>query len=943
MTATLDRTAPSGGSAPSESAPASSGSHHRSTALARLRGRWRIALRHGARDAARHRGRTVMVALMILLPVLAGTTISTVVWSQRSTPERVAAQWLGPVMDASFEFVAPGVMQSPDVSSLGWGGDAAPLLLADAEAALRDLLPAGSTAARVLLTDVVVHGPALQLTAPVVQADVTDPALAATWPVAEGTLPGTGEVALSRDVADQLGVGLGDDVPLRLPWFSESTPSDLGTLRISGLLDEPTVQNAGVLLPDDGPLRAPAAVNTSTPPHPMWFVRSGTPIAWDDVLTANETGFSVLSRHVLHHPPADHEVPLLVGQPGSATGDFMSQWGVVIVLIVVALFEAALLVGPAYAVGARRSARTLALVAANGGSPRALRALVLGTAAVIGVLGAAAGVVAGIAVAAVILAFLPDGIGALEVPWHLVAVMAAVGVLLSLGGALVPARGAAKLNVVATLAGRRGEARSRRWPAVAGSVLAVAGYAAAIFGAVSRDFLPVVGGVVVAQVGLLFAVGGIVTLLGRAAGRLSLCWRLALRDAARHRRRTSPAVAAVLVATAGATAGLVYVAADAQHWALNSAPGQGHGIVTVAAGLWQVDGDLDPAEVAAIREIVADVAPQVGELLTVPVLTETHGPGAEVFGLAPLRPEGSAPGWWTSGGGRLPGPIVDDGSLAHLLGFDDAAAVRDLLGRGQVVTRAASLFDDGTVRFALHDWDASPSDDGVIPTVDEVHLPATAIGDPRSMVNHNLPILPPEAAARLTGHGFAVVVGGLISAEPTTLSRAEAQTIQARLDEAIGIDEWGQGVVHVGIGGDGSEHFADSSGLASMLIFGAGALLALAAAWIAAALAATESRPDLATLTAVGATPGTRKRLVAAQAGTIALLGAVVGAASGLALGAAFVLQRRHTWWGIDPTWEVTIPWAQLALFVVGLPALAVAAAWLVTRGRETLTRRLAS
>jgi putative ABC transport system permease protein len=131
--------------------------------------------------------------------------------------------------------------------------------------------------------------------------------------------------------------------------------------------------------------------------------------------------------------------------------------------------------------------------------------------------------------------------------------------------------------------------------------------------------------------------------------------------------------------------------------------------------------------------------------------------------------------------------------------------------------------------------------------------------------------------------------------------------------------------------------------LATLIITGAGALLALAAAWIAAALAATESRPDLATLTAVGAVPRTRKRIVAAQAGTIAGIGAVVGVVSGYALGAAFVLFFRYRWPTPDPAWSLTFPWPWLLALLVGLPLLAVTAAWLVTRSRLVLTRRVAT
>ena len=49
-------------------------------------------------------------------------------------------------------------------------------------------------------------------------------------------------------------------------------------------------------------------------------------------------------------------------------GDYIA---IVALIVAMALLEVVLLAGPAFAVGARRQARTLALMAASGGTPRA--------------------------------------------------------------------------------------------------------------------------------------------------------------------------------------------------------------------------------------------------------------------------------------------------------------------------------------------------------------------------------------------------------------------------------------------------------------------------------------------------------------------------------------------------------------------------------------------
>ena len=210
-------------------APAPSSEHAaRSTALARLRGRWRIALRYGARDARRNKSRSAMVAVMVMLPVLAGTTIATAVWSQRDTPERRAASILGPLLQAEATFLAPGVEQTPDATSFGWSdeNEQPALTAAEAEDALRAALPGGTPVSLTLSDGVTVFGPELQSWAHALQADLADPAVAATWPMSSGGLPATGEVALTRALADELGVGLGDEVSLRIAsGVSETTPA----------------------------------------------------------------------------------------------------------------------------------------------------------------------------------------------------------------------------------------------------------------------------------------------------------------------------------------------------------------------------------------------------------------------------------------------------------------------------------------------------------------------------------------------------------------------------------------------------------------------------------------------------------------------------------------------------------------------------------------------
>ena len=88
----------------------------------------------------------------------------------------------------------------------------------------------------------------------------------------------------------------------------------------------------------------------------------------------------------------------------------------------------------------------------------------------------------------------------------------------------------------------------------------------------------------------------------------------------------------------------------------------------------------------------------------------------------------------------------------------------------------------------------------------------------------------------------------------------------------------------------------------------------------------SETAGDLRTLTATGATSRIRRTLTAATAGSLALLGALLGVAGAyLALAATYL---------DDLDYLGRIPVLPLVLMVVGVPLAAAAAGWLLA-GRE--------
>ncbi|MFD0906180.1 FtsX-like permease family protein, partial [Actinomadura sediminis] len=208
------------------------------------------------------------------------------------------------------------------------------------------------------------------------------------------------------------------------------------------------------------------------------------------------------------------------------------------------------------AVDVRRRRRLLALVAVAGGGPRHLRAVVLAGGLLLGGAGALAGLPIGIAAGAATTAVMRAGTdaqpGPFEVPWAVAAATVLLGAVSGLAAAYVPARRAARTDVVSVLAGRRepGAARSGRGWALAGTVPVAAGVLCCLFGLRSLHEFGAAFGAAGIVIGTVMITPWLVGATGRVAGRLPVPLRLAVRDGARNRARTAPAVAAIMAAVA---------------------------------------------------------------------------------------------------------------------------------------------------------------------------------------------------------------------------------------------------------------------------------------------------------------------------------------------------------------------------------------------------------
>lgn len=561
-----------------------------------------------------------------------------------------------------------------------------------------------------------------------------------------------------------------------------------------------------------------------------------------------------------------------------------------------------------------------------------------------GAVGSVVGLGLGIAAAAVLVQAIPDRLPALRLPGLSLTVVLLVGILVAVASAWPPSRRAARADVVTVLAGRRPAVTTSRRPTVVGVAAAVGGVVLAVVAGTQNWAVGLAAGIVVADLGLILACGGIVALLGRVAHRLPWTWRFALRDAARYRARTVPAIAAVLVAMAGASAALTYLDAEElvtrppqyQPWAST-------GTVALTPGYERVFAE-DVSE--PLQEIIDRTLPDAGPVLAVPtaVSLAAGDEGASsrrglidlTVHLVDAADSGDRPIY---GMGPWQSPVVTDGSDRDLLRaldipqdqLDDVAAA---LTDGRLPLPSSHVDEDGNAHVNV----AVRRDNGITGEKEMV-LPAVAVGSP----GERLPNLPLVPEALLDELGAETAIGAYLTENPSVPPDRQLDLLQTRADaELVGFDA--DRTLHVQVeSGERPEQYVSplaavfaTPGYTGQPVIGlalalAAVFLALVGTWSAVALSAVDARPDLATLAAVGAGPSTRRRVVAAQAATISVVGSVLGLVAGTLIGVG---------WTLLIGYPLAIPWLRLAALAVAVPVLATVAAWAVTRSHVAMTRR---
>ncbi|GIH45323.1 putative ABC transport system permease protein [Microbispora rosea] len=864
----------------------------------------RAALRISRRNALRTKWRSALILAMIGLPValavLALTALFPVTGSDRQhypigQADAVvtgAHGWAGLTQDAWGNGVStqPGDVpftQAEVTALLAPGSRVVPV----ARGTLRYLTPQGYE------------------TGEIRQVDLRDPMSRGTFRLTEGRLPAApGEAVVSAERMNR------DDARAVAPGVTLLVGEERRPVRVVGVAlfalagIEPTLATFPGSLPADafGPVDSELMSRA-------WLVDSPRPLTWADVRRLNAQGLVVVSRAVTDRLTAD--------EPHSRVFDPVRA----VPWVAIMLLEVVLLAGPAFAVGRLRRSREFALVAVQGGSPAHLRTIALADGLLFGVaasvLGAALGVVASRLATPLLEWRAGFLLGSFQVPWAEVAMVTVLGVVAGLLAALAPAVAASRTDPVAVLSGRRERSRERADRPLLGVVLVVAGTAATIASA-GHDIAWTGTSALVTQLGLVALVPVFLAATARLAARLPLPLRFAARDAVRNRGRTAPAVAAVMTAVVALVAvGVAGHSVAAQRLVVDYAQ--------APAGALQVTGpDLTPELWNRVRSAVREELPARVPLIEARILATPSG--APLFALVPDDASGTNRVEVldvTRSGGLLVG---GEDLLRYVLRREDSGAVA-ALREGKLVVLNPDVIRQGEVRIGL--TPATGGEDPLALTLPAVGVRPTGQGWARVVVS-------PEAAAK---NGYGTVTSMLL-VDPADFRtpRATADRIAAKVERITG-----KASVRL-------ETPETPDDMLLLVVLGiAAAVLVLGMTSVATMLAAVEARPDLETMSAVGAAPRVKRAVVAGQALVIALLGSVAGVLAGLAPGVAAasrpfpypaVVLRPDgvmTIVPVDPA--IAIPWALIALLVVGLPLLAALGGAAFTRSRLPLPRRRAT
>jgi putative ABC transport system permease protein len=577
-----------------------------------------------------------------------------------------------------------------------------------------------------------------------------------------------------------------------------------------------------------------------------------------------------------------------------------------------------------FTVLAQRRLRAIGMLAAQGATERNIRLVVRANGAATGVVGAVAGLILGFLAW---LAYRPSAetsahhvMGVFQLPWTVIGISMALAVIATYFAASRPAKAIAKTPIVAALAGRPPAPKKTRHLAIPVGVgfLIVAFLLLGAAGAslANGSGMPeLVFGLIALAVAIVLLAPALLSVVAAAGRRAPIAIRLALRDLARYRARSGPALAAISLSTLIAviicvasaarfgnvldyvgpnltSSQLIVYSPSGPYGTPQGGPGNGNGQPTT-----------QPVSTAQAQKVANEIAADLGTTNMIAL----ESTSANLTHAAPGRS-------WS-------GPIyVATPQLLKAFGITSSEVNPDadiLTARPGLSTMSLMQLTYGNLGPRGNgpgpggngQWPCPPGSCVANPPIQEFSQLPSGTSAPNTVITeHAITTLHLRSSIQTAGW-LITVPNGLTAAQITT-----AQQLAA------------------GTPGMSVETRNSSPSLAQIIdaatIFGI--VLALGILGMSVGLVRSEAARDLRTLTATGASSVTRRTITAATAAALAFTGAVVGIIGGYL--AAIGYFRSNSLDGLSSL--TSVPATNLLMILLGMPLIATVLGWLLA-GRD--------
>jgi putative ABC transport system permease protein len=674
---------------------------------------------------------------------------------------------------------------------------------------------------------------------------------------------GPGQVAVTPGLASTLGLKIGD------LWHHGGT-----TRQVTGI-----VQNPQSLL-DEFALVVPGQVSAPTQVTVL-FDAPG--------VSADSLGPNVQTRQ------------------SAAPSNALNPETIVLGLATVGMLLIALVAVGGFTVLAQRRLRSLGMLGALGATDRNIRLVVRVNGVLVGVVGALAGTVLGLAIW---LAYRPTAesdahhlIGAFQLPWIVIGPAIALAIVATYFAAARPARSITRVPIVAALSGRPAPPKQVHRSVVPGIVLLVV--AAVCFWFTGKSLgggggLELVLGFVTLIAAVILLSPFCLVLLARLGRRAPVAVRLALRDLVRYRARSGSALAAISLGVM--IAALVCVLAAQRFgnvldyagpnlasnqiivYTPNGGPGGGPG---------NGPGGSGPSGTASTPQAQAAVAHNIARALGSDTVIELDQTSASLNHNAPGRS-------WS-------GPVyVATPQLLQAFGIKAS----DVNPDADILTARPGLSGVSHMQLVYGGDHGSTCPGQCLnnPVIQEVGALPAGTSAPNTVIT--------EHAIHALGLGASVSAQGWLIQAPHPPTAA--QITNARLTAAVA----GMTIE--------TKNSAPSSAeiLNWATVFGIALALGILA--MSVGLIRSETASDLRTLAATGASGFTRRTITATTAFALALCGALAGTVAAYVAAIAYASDNH-----LDGLSELSnVPTGNLLVILVAMPLAAAVGGWLLA-GRQ--------